>query len=132
MNDIELCYLPAVEALRLFRAHALSPVELLEAQIKRAEQVEPIINAFTDTFFDQAMEKAKAAEKRYMNPKSRIRKLEGLTVAIKDEMDVKGQRNTQGSLILKDYVATATDPAVERLLRAGAIVHARTATPEFC
>ena len=132
MNDIDLCYLPATEALRLFRAHALSPVELLEAQIKRAEKVEPVINAFTDTFFDQAMEKAKAAEKRYMNPKSRLRKLEGLTIAIKDEMDVKGQRNTQGSLILKDYIATETDPAVERLLRAGAIVHARTTTPEFC
>ena len=132
MNDIELCYLPATEALRMFRSHALSPVELLEAQIKRTDQVEPTINAFTDTFFDQAMEQAKTAEKRYMNPKSRLRKLEGLTVAIKDEMDVKGQRNTQGSLILKDYVANATDPAVERLLRAGAIVHARTTTPEFC
>jgi Asp-tRNA(Asn)/Glu-tRNA(Gln) amidotransferase A subunit family amidase len=35
--------------------------------------------------------------------------LEGLTVAIKDEMEVKGQRNTQGSLTLKDYIATSTD-----------------------
>jgi NAD(P)H-dependent flavin oxidoreductase YrpB (nitropropane dioxygenase family) len=90
---------------------------LLEAQIKRAEQVEPVINAFTDTFYDQALKKAKAAETRYMAPKGRLRKLEGLTVAIKDEMDVKGQRNTQGSLILKDYIATETDPAVERLLQ---------------
>ena len=53
MNDTELCYLPATEALRLFRTHKLSPVELLEAQIKRANQVEPIINAFTDTFYDK-------------------------------------------------------------------------------
>ena len=65
MNDTELCYLPATEALRLFRTHKLSPVELLEAQIKRADQVEPIINAFTDTFYDDALKKAKAAEKRY-------------------------------------------------------------------
>ena len=131
MNDTELCYLPATEALRLFRTHKLSPVELLEAQIKRADQVEPIINAFTDTFYDDALKKAKAAEKRYMAPQGRIRKLEGLTVAVKDEMEVKGQRNTQGSLTLKDYIATSTDPAVERLLRAGAIIHARTTTPEF-
>ena len=131
MNDTELCYLPATEALRLFRTHKLSPVELLEAQIKRADEVEPIINAFTDTFYDKALKKAKAAEKRDMVPRGRVRKLEGLTVAIKDEMEVKGQRNTQGSLILKDYIATTTDPAVERLLRAGAIIHARTTTPEF-
>jgi Asp-tRNA(Asn)/Glu-tRNA(Gln) amidotransferase A subunit family amidase len=131
MNNTELCYLPATEALQLFRTHKLSPVELMEAQIKRADQVEPIINAFTDTFYDQALKKAKAAEKRYMDPRGRVRKLEGLTVAVKDEMEVKGQRNTQGSLTLKDYIATATDPAVERLLRAGAIIHARTTTPEF-
>ena len=90
MNDTELCYLPATEALRLFRTHKLSPVELLKAQIKRADQVEPIINAFTDTFYDDALKKAKAAEKRYMAPQGRIRKLEGLTVAVKDEMEVNG------------------------------------------
>ena len=109
MNNTELCYLSATEALRLFRKHKLSPVELLEAQIKRANLVEPVINAFTDTFYDEALKKAKAAEKRYMVPRGRVRKLEGLPVAIKDEMEVKGQRNTQGSLTLKDYIATSTD-----------------------
>ena len=69
MDNTELCYLPATEALRLFRTHKLSPVELLEAQIKRANQVEPIINAFTDTFYDQALKKAKVAENDTWPPK---------------------------------------------------------------
>jgi Asp-tRNA(Asn)/Glu-tRNA(Gln) amidotransferase A subunit family amidase len=53
MNDLH--YLPATEALKLFRARKLSPVELLRAVIDRAEKVEPVINAFAETFYRQAL-----------------------------------------------------------------------------
>ena len=39
MADLDLCYLPAHEALARFRAKTLSPVELMEAVIARAEAV---------------------------------------------------------------------------------------------
>ena len=45
----DLCYLSATEALRMFRSRQLSPVELMEAVIARAGEVEPSINAFADT-----------------------------------------------------------------------------------
>ena len=51
MSDLELCYLPATEAIAQFKAKTLSPVELLDALIKRAEEVEPVINAFTYRHF---------------------------------------------------------------------------------
>ncbi len=125
-----MCYLPALEQLALFRSRALSPVEALEAQIERASSVEPVVNAFTDTFFDSAIEHARAAADRYAAGSARP--LEGLTLAIKDEMPVAGQRNTAGSLIYRDRVEIETHPVAQRLLDAGAVVHARTATPEFC
>jgi len=59
MSDLELCYLPATEAIARFKAKTLSPVELLDALIHRAEQVEPVINAFTYRHFDEAMDKAR-------------------------------------------------------------------------
>ena len=62
MSDLELCYLPATEAIARFKAKTLSPVELVEALIRRAEQVEPVINAFTYRHFDEAMDKARKAE----------------------------------------------------------------------
>ncbi len=127
----ELCYLPAAEALKRFRRRRLSPVEVLEAQIERAGAVGSKINAFTDTYFEAALAKAKKAEARFARKHARIRPLEGLTVAIKDEGHIAGQRTTNGSLIWKDQVATGTDIFLQRLLDAGAIVHARTATPEF-
>ena len=132
MVDLDLCYMPATEQLERFRSGELSPVEALMAQIERAEVVEPIDNAFTDTFFDDALEQARAAEMTYANTPDAARPLEGLTVAIKDEMSVEGQRNTEGSLIYRDRIATDTHPVAQRLLDAGAIIHARSATPEFC
>ena len=130
-SDQDLCYLSASDALRLFRARKLSPVELLKAQIERAEKVEPKINAFAFTYFEEALDQARKAEEKFGKTDARIRALEGLPLAVKDEMDIKGKPMTNGSLYLKDNISTETHYSIERLLRAGAIVHARTTTPEF-
>ena len=61
-----LHYLSAVEALEKFRNRELSPVELLQATIEQSELWEPHINAFSHTFFEQAMEEARASEARYV------------------------------------------------------------------
>lgn len=130
MNDLELCYLPASQAIDLFRSRELSPLDLLRALIARAEAVEPQVNAFTESYFEEALERAALAEKRYVTGEARP--LEGVPVAIKDESEIRGKRTTQGSLLLKDEISTKSSYVVERLEQAGAIFHARTATPEFC
>ena len=130
-SEQDLWYLSATEAMALFRTRDLSPVELLQALIRRAEAVEPKINAFAFTYFDEALAKARKAEAKFAKTDGRIRALEGIPLAVKDEMDIKGKPMTTGSLYLKDNVSTTTHYSVERLLRAGAIVHARTTTPEF-
>ncbi|MCP4470449.1 MAG: hypothetical protein GY815_07150 [Gammaproteobacteria bacterium] len=99
--------------------------------IDRAAQTEPPINAFAFTWFDEAMQQAREAEAKHARSDSNIRALEGLSIAIKDEMHIDGQPATTGSLYLKDNVSTETHYSVQRLLDAGAIVHARTTTPEF-
>ena len=100
----DLCYLSAAEALAGFRDRSLSPVEVLDAQIARAEQVEPVVNALCITYFDEAREQAHAAEARYMGRGEAPRALEGITLAVKDEVPVAGQLCTEGSLIYKDRV----------------------------
>jgi Asp-tRNA(Asn)/Glu-tRNA(Gln) amidotransferase A subunit family amidase len=47
VSDLDLCYMPATEALALFRARKLSPVELMKAVIARVETVNKKVNAFT-------------------------------------------------------------------------------------
>jgi Asp-tRNA(Asn)/Glu-tRNA(Gln) amidotransferase A subunit family amidase len=126
----ELHYLSATEALARFRDRTLSPVELLDAVIARAEAVEPVVNALCHERFGQARAEARAAEERYAGGEAR-RALEGLPVAIKEEEPITGQPWTLGSLIYADQVAQHTSEFARRQLAAGAIVHARTTTPEF-
>ena len=126
----DLHYLSATEALTRFRDRSLSPVELLDAVIARAEAVEPTVNALCHERFDEAREEARAAEARYMGRRE-PRALEGIPLAIKEEEEVAGQPWTQGSLIYKDLVAEQSSVFARRMLDAGAIVHARTTAPEF-
>ena len=132
MTATELCYLSAAQAIELFRKRKASPVELMEAVIARAQDVNPKINAFADTYFEEALHKARAAKELYARRLSRLRPLEGIPVAVKDAQRVAGKRTTYGSLIFKDEVSDHSDPMIERLEEAGAIIHARTTTPEFC
>ena len=128
----DLHYLTATETLRLFRTRQLSPVELVTAVTERAEAVEPVINAFAETFYEQALDRARASEARYAGRSGPVRPLDGLPVAVKEEAEIAGQRNTLGSLPRRDVVAEQTTAFVQRIIDAGAIVHARTTTPEFC
>ena len=129
MSDLH--YLSATDALAMFRSKELSPVELVEAVIARAEVVEPAINAFAETRYDEAIAAARAAEARYSGHGEPLGPLDGLPVAVKEEAPIAGQRNTLGSLPLRDVVATETAAFVQRIIDAGGIVHARTTTPEF-
>ena len=127
----ELHYLSATEALRAFRARTLSPVELMDAVIARAEKVEATVNALCHRFDERALEQARQAEARYMGNGEPPRPLEGIPLAVKEEEAVAGEPWTQGSLIYEHEVAEHSSPFAERILESGAIIHARTTAPEF-
>ncbi len=61
----DLCFMTATEAIDAFKARTLSPVELLQAQIKRIEKYNPLVNAITYKHFDQAMAEADLAAFRF-------------------------------------------------------------------
>lgn len=129
-KEEELCYLPASELLKLFKALKVSPVDVLNAQIKRIEALNPQINAITEKHYEEALTQARESEARYKN--GNPRPLEGLTCAIKDDAEVKGWRSTMGSLIRKDAPLQTKDSALITFLRnAGAVMHVQTNVPEY-
>ncbi|MGI9351572.1 MAG: amidase [Rhizobiaceae bacterium] len=130
MDSSELCYIPATDAIEAFKKKNLSPVELMQAVIKRAEAVESQLGAFTYKHFDEAMSFAKLAEAKYSSG-TETGALEGLPVGIKDESEIEGKPTSNGSLLMDGYISTSTSVNNQRILEAGGIVHARTATPEF-
>lgn len=130
MTDDDLCYSSAAQCLALFRAKELTPVDLVQAIARRTASVGQRLNAFADRYLDDALRVARASEARWMRGEARA--LEGLPVAVKDAQRVAGQRATFGSPVFRDNIAAVSDPMISRLVDAGAIVHARTTTSEFC
>ncbi|MFI5749311.1 amidase [Streptomyces sp. NPDC051644] len=128
----DLPYLSATEAQALFTSGELSPVELMKTVIERTEKVEPTINAFTERLFDEALEQARDAEDRYLGKGGLTpRPLEGIPVAAKEKHAIAGRSLTEGSLTNQGNIATENAPVIDRVVEAGGIIHARTATPEF-
>ncbi|BDZ54036.1 amidase [Agromyces marinus] len=128
---MDLHHLTATEASALLRRRELSPVDLLDAAIDRTAATEPAINAVTEQWIDEAREAAAASEARFAAGEP-LRPLEGIPLMLKDEQPVAGRPLEDGCLLERGTVADETHPIVERIQAAGAVVHARTTTPEYC
>jgi aspartyl-tRNA(Asn)/glutamyl-tRNA(Gln) amidotransferase subunit A len=126
----DLHYLSATEVLRAFRARELSPLEALDAVSARADAVEPTVNSLLERDHDGVRAAAAAATERYARGEA-TGALEGLPVVLKEEQPIAGRLMRYGSSIGDGYVSTETHPVAERVYAAGAVVHARTTTPEF-
>lgn len=111
------------------RRRALSPVEIMEAHLRRAEALNPALNAIV-TFAPDALEQARAAERALMSG-DRLPPLHGLPVTIKDTIATARLRTTSGSRLRADHVPAADAPAVARLRAAGAIVFGKTNASEL-
>jgi aspartyl-tRNA(Asn)/glutamyl-tRNA(Gln) amidotransferase subunit A len=127
----DLHYLSATELLRAFRSRELSPVEALDAVNARADVVEPTVNALLERDHEDYRAAAAAAADRYAGNGPAPSPLDGLPVVLKEEQPIVGRSMRFGSLLTEGWVSEETHPVAERILDAGAIVHARTTTPEF-
>jgi amidase len=120
----------ATELAALIKSRALSPVELLNASLATIARVNPKLNAIVTLAADQARDAARQAEAAVMRGDD-VGVLHGLPIGVKDVTRTGGIRTTFGSPLFKDFVPTEDAEAVRRLKAAGAIVLAKTNTPEF-
>jgi len=127
----DVCFFPATELARLYRARKISPLEVMQAVLARVEDVNPAVNAYVTVARESALTEARRATRLLSRKSSTLPPLHGVPVSIKDLFATKGIRSTWGSLIYKDYVPDTDDLVVQRLKSAGAIVVGKTNTPEF-
>jgi amidase len=131
MSDEELCYAQASELVALYRRRKVSPVEVVQAVLKRIEKVNPALNAYCTVAGEQALAAARRATAAIGRKGATLGPLHGVPVSIKDLTPTKGIRTTWGSKIHEHYVPETDALVVERLKAAGAIVVGKTNTPEF-
>jgi amidase len=127
----DLCFLPATELARLYRARKVSPLEVMQAVLARIDAVNPVVNAYVTVARESALAAARRATRALGRKGKALRPLHGVPVSIKDLFSTKGIRTTWGSVIYQDHVPEEDDLVVQRLKAAGAIVVGKTNTPEF-
>ncbi len=124
----ELVRATACDIVERLRKNEITPHDLLNALEARIRKVDGEVNALPILCFDRARDHA---DKLMKKPVAERGLLAGMPVPIKDLTDVAGVRTTQGSPIFKDVVAAKSNIVVENLETNGAIIYAKSNTPEF-
>ena len=127
-SDLELVQATACAIVDKLNSGDVTPLDLLDVLEKRIAAVDGQVNALPTLCFDRARTRARTLMRK---PAGERGLLAGLPVPIKDLTDVEGVLTTQGSPIYRDHVPARSDLVVERLEGNGALVYAKSNTPEF-
>ena len=132
----ELYELSALEQAAAIRAGDLSPVEVVEHHLERAERLGPGVGAFITLTRERAMAQARAHEQAVWTATrngsvEELPPLLGVPVPVKDLNNVAGVRTTFGSVVYADFVPAVDDHVVTKLRAAGTVMIGKTNTPEF-
>ena len=130
MSDRTVTWISAAELTTLYARTQLSPVEVLDATLERAAELQPSLNAFVLTDADGARAAAKASEARWRQGQP-LSPLDGIPTSIKDTTPVKGWPTRYGSHATDESPAKESAPVAERFLAAGLVITGKSTTPEF-
>ncbi len=104
-----------------YRSGALDPVAVTQSLLAEIDARNPHLHAFITVAHERALSDARASRDRHRagNP---LGPLDGVPIAIKDNVDVAGLACTAGSAALRHRVPAADAPAAARLAAAGAVL----------
>jgi aspartyl-tRNA(Asn)/glutamyl-tRNA(Gln) amidotransferase subunit A len=118
------------EMRKRFVEGTFTPTDAVKESLAVIAEKDGDIHAFLDVYED-ALEDAEVATKRYAEEGDNAPALLGIPVALKNNILTKGRKATGGSKILENYTATYDATIVTRLREAGAIFVGATNMDEF-
>lgn len=127
----ELTDLTAVQLVEAYRKGECSPVDATRAVLRRAEEVQPAVNAFVRVDGEQALAQAEESAGRWRRGEPQGL-LDGVPVTVKDILLQRGGPTLRGSKTIREDGTWDEDaPSVARLREHGAVFIGKTTTPEF-
>jgi len=139
--------LTITEARSMLDAGEVSSVELTRACLDEIKSRDGALHAFLETFEDDALSAARQSDERShpdlasgratgdltptLRRGVRLGTLDGIPLALKDNMLVQGKHASSGSKILEGYVATTDATVTRKLKEQGAVFLGRTNMDEF-
>ena len=130
MKKNDLWKLGAAEVVKATSTGAISAVSVVQSNIDRMHEVNPVLNAVVMDLSEQALNRAEELDKT-RNSGAKIGSLHGVPVTVKINVDQKGCPTSNGVYALRDIIAESDSPVVKNLQDSGAIILGRTNTPEF-
>ncbi|KXG53696.1 Amidase [Penicillium griseofulvum] len=108
-----------------------SSLAVTTAFCKRAAIAQQILSCLTETFFPQALERAKYLDDYLQKEGKPIGPLHGLPISIKDSFCVEGFQSTIGYVeFLKNEPQKTNSALVNMLLQLGAVLYVKTNIPQ--
>jgi amidase len=132
MANEDLLYRSAISLATAIKAKEVSPVEVLEASLRRADEVNDRVNAIVWRNDDEARAAAKRAEDEVVHGDvDELPPFHGVPIPIKDLTPVRGWPLTFGSSAGPARVADESALIVQAFERAGFVLAGLTNVPEF-
>lgn len=129
-STTDLTDLSAVEIARGVASGELSAREVLDAHVRRIEEVNPRLNAVVVERFHEARREADEADAARRRGRA-AGALCGVPLTIKESFDVAGTPTTMGLSARAGHRAERDGPLVARLREAGAIIVGKTNVPQL-
>ncbi|SRR6056297_255417 len=107
-----------------------SAQDLTEKYFKKIKKEDKKISSYLLLTKDLALKQAKKIDQK-INKGDKIGKLAGVSLAIKDNMLVEGEKCTAGSKILENYKASYSATCIKKLIKEDAIILGKTNLDEF-
>jgi amidase len=114
------------------REGRVSAVELTTAVLDRIAEIDDVLRSYVTVDREGALTQARAADERLRAGGDDLPPFLGVTLSIKDCIDVAGLPTTHSSRVLADHIAAADAPIVRRFRAAGFVIVGKTNLPEFC
>ncbi len=126
----DLADLTASDLSSLYRSGEASPVEATQAVLDRIDAWEPQLNALWALDAEQALAAARASEDRWRRGQP-VSALDGVPATIKELIATKGVAKPLGSAATELIPEPVDAPPAARLREAGAVILAKTTSPDF-
>lgn len=126
---MELKNLTIVKAHKLLADKQVTSLQLTEYYLNKIKDLNPGLNAYIEVF-DDCRAEAREADERIMAGRM-LGVLDGIPLAIKDNILIEGKIASSSSKILENYRAVYDATVIEKLKKAGAVFIGRTNMDEF-
>ena len=122
--------LPISDINKLFKDKKLKPSELYTEVFERTASTESIIHGHLSLFQEDNIKKATDADERFLKG-DELGVLDGIPVAIKDNINISGYATTCSSQMLSNYISPYDATVISKLKEEGVIFTGKTNLDEF-